>query len=421
MIAEVPLSAQQEVFLSWMRETPELRHPAPVCMAIRITDGLDAGLLRRSLAEVARRHEALRTVFPQRAGRHRAMVLDTCPAEVREIRARGAGPAESLADARALACRERDRPFDIERGPLVRAAAISLGDAGHLLLLAVHHLVFDAWSAGVLLRDLGIAYSALRTGRAAGPPGPAPMQCSELTRWSRSHWPAHRLQWQRLLDGAPAALGFFPGRKPAARVLPASVSFRIEEELAARIRKTARENSATPFMVLLAAWGSVLSSWSGATDIVIMSPVSGRAHPGSETAIGCLFSSLLIRLDLSDYPGFPDVLRRVRSAAVRASQIQDYPYAEFRPLFPHAPVVGYYSWTVPLHFPGLDSDSLELPPKLVDDLEVPGSNLGVPHLLLFDQSEGPVQALLAFNEAAFGQATVEQLEQDFLHFLQRVC
>jgi non-ribosomal peptide synthetase component F len=174
-------------------------------------------------------------------------------------------------------------------------------------------------------------------------------------------------------------------------------------------------------MMLLAVWGSVLSSWSGVTDMVIVSPFSGRTHPGSESAIGCLFSSLLIRFDLSDYPGFPDVLRRVRSAAARASQLQDYPYAEFSAQFRHAPVIGYYSSATPVHFPGLESESFDLPLKLVDDLEVPGSNLGIPHLFIFDHHEGPMRGLLAFNEAAFDRATVEQLNQDLLHFLQDVC
>jgi hypothetical protein len=421
MIADAPLSAQQEAFLSWMRETPELRHPAPVSVAVRITDELDVDLLRRSLAEVTARHEALRMVFPPQAGRHRARILDACPVEVREARARGTGLAERLADATDLACRERDRPFDLEGGSLLRAAVIDLDDAGQLLVLAVHHLVFDAWSMGILLRDLGVAYSALRTGRGPGLCGPDPMQCSELTRWSRSQWPVNRELWCKLLDGAPAALDFFPGRQPTAQLRPASVDFRVEQELADRIRKTASESSATPFMVVLAAWGSVLSSWSGATDIVTMSPFSGRIHPGSERAIGCLFSSLLIRLDLSDYPGFPDFLTRVRSAAARASQLQDYPYPEFNAQFRHAPVIGYYNSAVPVHFPGLTSEPFELPLKIVDDLEVPGSNLGVPHLLLFDHDEGLMRVLLAFNEAAFDQAVIEQLKQDFLHFLRNVC
>jgi len=105
MIADVPLSAQQEAFLSWMRETPELRHPAPVSVAVRITDELNVDLLRRSLAAVTARHEALRMVFPSQVGRDRARILDACPVEVHEARARGTGLAERLADATDLVSR----------------------------------------------------------------------------------------------------------------------------------------------------------------------------------------------------------------------------------------------------------------------------------------------------------------------------
>lgn len=415
---EVPLGAQQEVFLAWMSATLEMRHPVPVNVAIRITDELDVDLLRRALLDVTRRHEALRTVFPRRDGRHRATVLDACAPDVRQVAAHGADAAERLADARDLACRERDRPFDLEHGPLVRAVVIGLGPGDQVLLLAVHHLVFDAWSMGVLLKELGIGYSALRTGRTR--PAPASAQCSDLVRRSRLRWPENRERWQEILAGAPPGLADFPGREPTDRFTPRSFAFHVEGELAAGLRATAARNAATPFMVALSVWCGVLSSWTGATDIVAMSPASGRARPGSENAMGCLFSSLLIRLDLSGFPAFPDLLRRTRSAVLQANALQDYPYAEFVDRFAHAPRVGYYGWSVPLHFPGLRSEAVELPTRLVADFEIPGRNLGVPQLALFDQEEGAMPGRLDFNEDAFEHQTIEQLSEEFIDYLRHV-
>lgn len=418
MSDEVPLSAQQEAFLAWMGETPEMRHPVPVNVAIRITDELDVDLLRHALRDVSRRHEALRTVFPRHDGRHRATVLDDCTPDLRQVAARGSGAAERLADARERACLERDRPFDLEHGPLVHAVVIDLDRDDHLLFLAVHHLVFDAWSMSVLLKELGIGYSALRTGSTAAPPAPA--QCSELVRRSRLRWPENRERWRDVLAGAPSGLPDFPGREPSELLSPRSLDFHVDGDLAAKMRATAARNAATPFMVVLSVWCGVLSSWTGATDIVAMSPTSGRTRPGSEAAMGCLFSSLLIRLDLSGYPAFPDLLRRTRSAVLRATELQDYPYAEFGRRFAHAPRVGYYSWSVPLHFPGLRSGTVELPTRLVADLEIPGHNLGVPHLALFDQEEGAIPGRLDFNANAFEQQTIEQLSEEFVDYLQHV-
>jgi hypothetical protein len=419
MTVQVPLSAQQEVFLAWMYERDEPRHPAPICAAIRIVDEFSTELLERSLADVIQRHEALRMVFTARRDGHQATILDRGQAEVRRIIARGSDAAERLADAGDIAERERARPFDLALGPLVRATIVEIGGDDRILLLCVHHLVFDAWSMSILLRELGMTYSGLRAGRTVRLAPPA--QFTEITRQSRACWPDNRTHWRETLAGAADGLEFFPGRKTTDSLVPRSSAFPVDRPLVERIRRTARANSATPFMVVLAAWVSVLSSWSGQTDILMMSPMSGRTTPGSETAVGCLFTALILRVDLSGYPDFPELLGRVRSVTSRATELHDYPYAEFQRQFPHAPCVGYYRWTVPLHFPGLDSDEFDLPVQLVDDLEIPGRNRGVPHLSMFDQHDGSIRARLLFNETAFEEKTIEQLGQELLDFTRQVC
>jgi hypothetical protein len=414
MSDEIPLSAQQEAFLAWMDGPDGLRHPAPVTVALRITDELDPDLLGGTLAHVVARHEALRTVF-RGAGHRRPVVLDARPPEIRRVAAAGEDSEERLAHARALALAERDRPFDLAEGPLLRATVIRLADRDQVLLLAVHHLVFDAWSTGPLLRDLGFAYSSLRAGRPVRSDTVLP--ASEVVRRSRERWPGNRAAWDEALAGAPAALEIFPGREPADEVRPHSHDFTIGREAAAGIARVARAASATPFAVLLAAWSAVLSSWSGATDIVLLSPVAARTLPGSETAIGCLFSSLLIRVDLAGQPEFGELLRRTRTAILDAHARQDYPYAEYAARFPCAPCLGYYSWHVPPHFPGLDSTAFDLPPRLVEDLDTPGSGLSTPQLCVFEQQGEPMSARLDFNVAAFDEATIEDLAEDLTAFV----
>lgn len=417
MSDDLPLSAQQEAFLAWMHEAGGLRHPAPVTVALRITDELDPDLLGEALADAVERHEALRTVFPERDGRRRATVLDPYRPEVHRLTAEGTDDTERLTRARTLACAERDLPFDLGHGPLLRAAVIRLGERDQVLLLAVHHLVFDAWSMGPLLHDLGIAYSARRAGgRPRSRPG-EPMRASELIRWSRGQWRENRAAWDEALAGAPAALETFPGRDPADEVRPSSYPFALEPESVTAVGRLARTASATPFVVLLASWGAVLSSWSGATDIVVLSPVAARTAPGSETAIGCLFSSLLIRLDLAGQPDFAEVVRRTRTAVLQAHGRQDYPYAEYRSRFPYAPCLGFYSWHVPPHFPGLDSTAFDLPATLVADLDTPGGGRSTPQLCLFEQPGGLMSGRLDFNAAAFDEPTIEDLAEDFIAFV----
>lgn len=410
MIETVPLSAQQEAFLQWMQARPQLRHPIPVCVALRIRDKFNASLLERALRQLAMRHEALRMVFPVRQDGRRALILEVSAPEVRHYVAEGTGGTEKLAYARDLACREREREFDLENGPLVRAAVIELAPDDQVLLLAVHHLVCDGWSMEIMLRELATSYSLLAAGDTRRRGLPEPMQCSEVVRQSRHLRSSDRSGRSRTLTGAPGRLRDFRGRKPANQVSPRMFAFNIPAELASNMRRAARANRATTFMVALTAWSTTLANWSGVGDIVVISPTTGRAIPGSETAIGCLFFNALIRVDASGRPEFSELLRRVRSSALAASSRPDSSYRELSDDLARSPYLSYYSSRVPLHFPGLESESFELPPQiaqLADDIDVP-------LLRLRDDQVHAITAELIFNQEAFDETTIAELADDFM-------
>ena len=398
----VPLSVQQEAFLQWMQAGSRLRHPVPVSVALRMKDKFDVNLLERALRQLTARHEALRMVFPVGPGGHRPFILDASVPEVRHFVAAG---TEKLAGARDIACREREREFDLENGPLVRAAVIELGRDDQILLLAVHHLVCDGWSMEVMLRELAISYSLLAAGGSARRGSPEPMQCSEVVRQSRDLGSDQR----SALDGAPGRLREFSGRKPAHRVSPRLFAFSIPAPVASNMRRTARANRATPFMAALAAWSRTLANWSGVSDIVVISPVAGRAIPGSETAVGCLFFNALIRVDTSGRPTFSEFLRKVRSSALAASGRPDISYLELTDDLARSPYLSYYGNRQPLHFPGLESESFELPTQiaqLADDIDVP-------LLRLRDDQVHAIAAELIFNQEAFDEMTIAELADDF--------
>jgi hypothetical protein len=410
MTDTVPLSVQQEAFLQWMQAGPELRHPVPVCAALRIRDKLDVSLLERALQRLTSRHEALRMVFPVLQGRRHALILDASPPEVRHRVVEGTGHTQKLAHAHELACGERERQFDLENGPLVRAAVIELAPHDQVLLLAVHHLVCDGWSMDIMLRELAVIYSLLAVGETSGRDLPGPMQCSEVVRQSRQLRPSDPDALSRALAGAPGRLRNFSGRKPAHRVIPRMLAFSIPAELASNMRKVAAANRATTFIAALAAWGATLSSWSGVSDIVLISPVAGRVIPGSETAIGCLFYNALIRVDTSGSPEFSKLLTRVRSSTLAASSRPEPPYRELGDDFARAPYMSYYANRVPPHFPGLESESFALPPQLaqLDD------DIDVPMLRLRDDQAHAIYAELIFNQEAFDETTAAELADDFM-------
>ncbi|HXM57267.1 MAG TPA: AMP-binding protein [Candidatus Dormibacteraeota bacterium] len=403
------LSAQQESFLGWMAEGGDGRHPGAVGTAIRIRDELDHDLLRRVLNEVVRRHEALRTVI--RDGR--GVLLDDCPPEFASMEAASEG------EAAALLREARGRPFDAGEGPRLRAAAVRLGLRDHALALVAAHLMFDGWSMGVLLRELGLLYSAFRLGRPSPLP-PLPLQAPDLFAWARRQWPRTREWWRRTLDGAPTAIDPFPGRLPADRFTRASVPFHIDAGAANRLRGAARAQAATPFMVAAACWSAVLTAWSGMADLVLMTPVPGRTRPDFEALIGCLVQSLLPRVDTGGDPPFTELLARVRTSTLTALDNQFYPYEAFRVRFPHAAWVRYESWGGPAHFPGLESEPFELPREIVpEEWHIEGGDRTVPELSLSERPDGSLSGWLVYNVYAFEQATIERLAEAFLRFSRR--
>ncbi|MFE6055581.1 AMP-binding protein [Kitasatospora sp. NPDC056446] len=407
---DLPLTSQQENFLRWMAEAPD-RNVGSVAVMFRVTQGLRTDVLVDALREAVRRHPALRTGFVPVPGAEpgvlRAVLDDEPRTDVVLVDLPGASDEE--VSARLVA--ERDRPTDLASGAMTRLAVASRGPEDHVVLLAVHHLVSDGWSLGVLLRDLGVLYSALRDGRRPPAVRPGP-EYRELVEWSNAHWPASRTHFAAALAGAPEAVDPFPGRRGTEVVLSAAHVFTVAPERAGALRARAAELGATPFLAVAAVWSGLLAARSGQRDLVLMTPVPGRTRPEAERAVGCFVQSLLVRVDASGAPGFAELLDRVRSAATAALDHQLYPFAEFSPLAPFAAWLRYESWSAPAQLPGVACAAWELPRNATVPYPLPGGDRHVPELAVAEQPDGGLRCWLRYNEHAFGAATVSALAED---------
>ncbi|MFJ6773496.1 AMP-binding protein [Kitasatospora sp. NPDC091257] len=407
---DLPLTSQQENFLRWMAEAPG-RNVGAVAVMFRVTEGLRTDVLADALHEAIRRHPALRTRFVPVPGAEpgvlRAVLDDEPHADVVLVEAPGASDDE--VSARLVAV--RDRLTDVAAGPMTRLAVVSRGPQDHVVLLAVHHLVSDGWSLGVLLRELGVAYSALRHGRRVPAARPGP-EYRELAEWSNAHWPASRTHFATALADAPAAIDPFPGRHHTEVVLSAAHAFTVPPEAADALRARAAELGATPFLAVAAVWSGLLAARSGQPDLVLMTPVPGRTRPEAERAVGCFVQSLLVRVDVSGAPGFAELLDRVRSAATAALDHQLYPFAEFSPLVPFAAWLRYESWSAPAQLPGVACAAWELPRNATVPYPLPGGDRHVPELAVTEQPDGALRCWLRYNEHAFEAATVSALADD---------
>ena len=302
----------------------------PVVM--RFHGAIDRLALQRALGRVGDRHEALRTRFPSgNAGPEQR--VDPLLSEVLEYTDLSSySPSARDAEAERLQARIARRPFDLEQGPLLRGHLLRLGAEDHALLLSIHHIIADARSIDILQRDLTALYEAERTGVPEALPALA-AQYAEFAAWQRRRLSGGRLAdeiayWRARLDGAPELLAL-PTDRPRTkeqdyrgRQLP----FGFDADASQAVRRLAREERATSFMVLLAAYAAVLGRWADTADIVVGTPVIGRPRREFEELIGFFSNTLPIRLDLGGAESFRALVRHTRDAVVEALTHQDLPF-----------------------------------------------------------------------------------------------
>ncbi|HEX5718058.1 MAG TPA: amino acid adenylation domain-containing protein, partial [Thermoanaerobaculia bacterium] len=292
----------------------------------RVEGPLDAAALERALGAAARRHEALRTVFPVHQGTPVQEVLPPAGLPLPAIDLSGLAPERREAEARRLAEAEARRPFDLERGPLARAALVRLGAEDHLLLLTLHHIISDAWSRTVLIRELQALYS--------GSPLPRlPVQYGDFARWQRGWLRGESLDarlawWRERLEGAPTALQL-PWDRPLSggqRWTGTTVPFALPPDLAGVLEERARREGVTLFMLLLGVLQVLLHRVSGQDDVVVGTAIAGRDRSELEGLVGFFVNALPLRARFADEPKLAGHLAAVRATALGAYAHQDLPF-----------------------------------------------------------------------------------------------
>ncbi|MFJ9899223.1 non-ribosomal peptide synthase/polyketide synthase [Streptomyces sp. NPDC091280] len=326
---ELPLSfAQQRLWLLHRIEGPGATYTIPA--AWRLTGTLDRDALSAALDDLAARHESLRTVFPERDGRPRQIVLDQATVPLRHRTVTETELPGLLAEAAA-------RGFDIDRELPLRAHVFEVSEDQHVLLLVLHHIAGDQWSDGPLWRDLATAYEARREGHAPAW-APLPVQYADYALWHRdalgdpdapdSRQARQLAYWQRTLAGIPDELAL-----PVDRPRPLESSHRggaaeltLDAERTGALRALARRHGVSMFMVTQAAVAALLHRLGAGDDIPLGAPISGRADEHLEDLIGFFVNTLVLRTDLSGDPTFAELLARVRDTDLAAYEHQDLPF-----------------------------------------------------------------------------------------------
>jgi non-ribosomal peptide synthetase component F len=303
-----------------------------VPLAVRLSGPISPVVLERSVNEIARRHDALRTIFATVDGQPVPIVRSGLNVELPTIDLTSHPKHEREASAHELLSEEAARPFDLTQGPLIRTTLLRLDEHDHLFLVVMHHIVSDGWSLVLFFQELSAIYDAFARGEQS-PLSELTIQYADYAAWQREWLQGDLLQkqlahWKEKLAGDLPVLDL-----PTDRPRPAVQTFRgarewlvLSENLTASITTLGQREGVTLFITLLAAFKVLLCRYTGQEDVIVGSPIANRPQTETESIIGFFLNNLALRSDLSGNPNFREVLTRVRRTALEAYANQDVPF-----------------------------------------------------------------------------------------------
>ena len=293
--------------------------------ALRLNGPLNSAALQTALNSIVSRHQVLRTRYVEIDGG--PMQIIAAAASVPLL----VEPVTTLSEAQNLAEAEAMLPFDLATGPMLRTRLLQIADDDHVLLITLHHIAGDGVSVGVLMHEMGAHYTAVCQG--GNPLPPLPVQYADYALWQRAWLDAGELErqsawWSLRLQGAPPVL-ILPTDRPrpaVARNHGATLPLHLKAGLSTALEKLARDEGATTFMVMLAAWAAFLGRLSGQNMVVIGSPVANRRDAALDGLIGFFVNTLALPVTVPASTSFRDLLRHVRETTLGALAHQDVPF-----------------------------------------------------------------------------------------------
>ena len=394
----------------------------------RLKGDLDLEAFKKGIELVISRHEVLRTRFP---------VVDSNPIQVIEpsfeldipvMDLSGMLEADQEVEAERLTTREVYQPFDLENGPVIRVKIIRFSKRDHVVLITLHHIVADAWSLGILIREFSIAYEGYINRREVQLPE-LPIQYADYAIWQREYLRGEVLEglkryWRNQLTPLPPSLDL-----PTTKIRPEVQTFKgkgqpttLPLEMVRKAKSLTQETNTTLFMVLLTAYFALLHRYSGQEDISIGTPIANRGSWETENLIGFFVNMLVMRGDVSNDPTFRELLDRVRETALDAFNYQDLPFEMIvEDLHPEKDASRNPLFQVGFQFQNADTGELQLPGIELKDIYPDFGVARLDIMLSLTEATGEmIQGVFRYNTDLFDDDTIQRLEHHYRKLLSEV-
>ena len=310
--------------------------------AIRLSGPLKVAPLTESITALAHRHEVLRTTFPVQNGEPFQKILPSKAIKLPVIKLPVLSEKEQIVEIKKQSAVETKQPFSLEEGPVWRMKLLQLAKDEYVLLLTIHHIIFDGSSVGLFMRDLWAFYEAYRDEDASASfllklkdvlLPPLAIQYADFAIWQRARtegWERQLHYWREQLAGVPPLLSLPTDHPRPARQSfhGSSQTFNLSQDCVASLKSLSVKSKATLFMTLLAAFKVLLYRYSGTSDLSVGSIITNRVRSEIKPLIGFFANTIVLRTELFGEASFLDVLARVRQVALEAYKHQEVPFEQ---------------------------------------------------------------------------------------------
>ncbi len=429
-----PRTSEEQLPLSWAQERlwflnqlEESSATYNIPGAVRISGNLDINALQKSLSEIVRRHEVLRTSFQSLNGTPIQVIHSEATMKINLVDLQKHSEQERETVLQQQAEQEAITPFDLEIAPLIRCCFLQLDTTEYVLLLTMHHIVSDGWSIGVFIQELSSLYRAFSAGKPSSLTE-LPIQYADFAVWQREYLSGEVLEtqlnyWKQQLYGVPELLQLptdYP--RPTVQTYRGSTqSFILDNDLTQKLQSLSGKSGTTLFMTLYAGFATLLYRYSGQSDIVIGSPIANRNRSEIESLIGFFVNTLVLRSRFVDNPSFEKLLAQVRETTLGAYEHQDVPFEQVvEALQPQRSLAYSPLFQVMFVLQNAPMGEVKLPGATLSPLNRQSTISKFDLTLSITETDGELVGEWEYNSDLFDESTIERMAAHFQNLLSAI-